>query len=375
MNPLHDHVLDRLDAYLDGTLSPADEAEVRRHCRACETCRAAFESLRGVPGKPGPGADRRSSPSHPGGRGRRFWRSFWMTWAAAAVVLGGVSVYYSTLKPTPYDLRVLGQSSWLPGSDAALHLRVLRHDGGAEPDVPVTVELARQGAGDNPRVQLASVKTGAHGEAVPRFRLPDWPDGSYRLEVTASPRGARSPETATRTIVMRHSWRLLASTDKPVYQPGQVIRHARAGAAAARSEAGRRPGHELLPDRPARQRRLPRRQADQPVRHRLGRLPDRRRGHRGQLPGRVPRRRYHGRRDGRGPALRPAAVQGRDFARSALLPARPADQGAQCRPITSSASRSRAARSRSRSRRPTSRRGRSRRSGSAPTPRARPRSS
>ena len=38
----------------------------------------------------------------------------------------------------------------------------------------------------------------------------------------------------------------------------------------------------LLPDRPARQCRLPRRQADQPVRHRLGRLPDRRRGDRGQ---------------------------------------------------------------------------------------------
>ena len=117
MNPLHDHVLDRLDAYLDGTLSPADAAEVRRHCRACESCRAAFESL----GAACPGnrtrlrPEDRASPSRPGGRGRRFWQSFWMTWAAAAVVLAGVFVYYATLEPSPYDLRVLGQSSWLTG--------------------------------------------------------------------------------------------------------------------------------------------------------------------------------------------------------------------------------------------------------------------
>ena len=63
-----------------------------------------------------------------------------------------------------------------------------------------------------------------HGEAAPRFKLPDWPDGSYQLRVAASPRGASRPETVTQAISVRHSWRLMASTDKPVYQPGQVIR-------------------------------------------------------------------------------------------------------------------------------------------------------
>ncbi len=232
MSPLHEHVLDRLDAYLEGTLSPADAAAVRRHCRVCESCRAAFESLGGEPGLgrrgaeegPGDGPTRRASPPYSGGRGRRFWRAFWMTWAAAAAIVTGIFFYYSTLEPSPYDLRVLGQSSWLTGSDAAVHLRVLRRDGRPEPGVPVAVELAGAGPGDGHRVQLASLKTGDHGEAAPRFRLPDWPDGSYRLQVTASPRGADRPETVTQTIALRHSWRLMASTDKPVYQPGQVIR-------------------------------------------------------------------------------------------------------------------------------------------------------
>jgi hypothetical protein len=96
---------------------------------------------------------------------------------------------------------------------------VLRHDGGTERGVPVTVELM----GGGRRVQLASLSTGDQGEAVPRFRLPDWPDGAYQLQVTASPRGGDAPERIERTVKLEHSWRLMTSTDKPVYQPGQVI--------------------------------------------------------------------------------------------------------------------------------------------------------
>ena len=146
-----------------------------------------------------------------------------MALAVAAVVLAGFHVYYSNLKPSPYDLRVLGQTAWLPGTDAALHLRVLRHDGGPEHGVPVTVELTSQGSAANRRVQLASLTTGDQGEAIPRFRVPDWPDGSYELQVTARPPGASAPETIARTVTLKHSWRLMTSTDKPVYQPGQVI--------------------------------------------------------------------------------------------------------------------------------------------------------
>jgi hypothetical protein len=220
MSPLHEHVLDRLDAYLDGTLSADDMAAVRRHCRACETCRAAFESVSGTSKTTAAGgwASPRSSSAR---RRIRFWPAFWMTWAAAAVIVSGLFTYYTTAEPTPYDLRVLGQSSWLPGSDAALHLRLLRKDGRREPGAPVTVDLADDRTGR--RVQLASLETGGHGEAAARFRLPDWPEGRYQLRVTARPRGAGRPEVVEKEIAVRRSWRLMASTDKPLYQPGQVI--------------------------------------------------------------------------------------------------------------------------------------------------------
>ena len=84
---------------------------------------------------------------------KRFWSFFWATLAVAAVVLVGFQVYYANLKPSPYDLRVLGQTAWLPDTDAALHLRVLRHDSGPERGVPVTVELTgRPGSAGGRRV-------------------------------------------------------------------------------------------------------------------------------------------------------------------------------------------------------------------------------
>ena len=78
---------------------------------------------------------------------RRVFAFFWLTLAVAAMVLAGFHVHYALLEPSPYDLRVLGQTEWLPDTEAAIHLRVSRHDGGSERGVPVTVELAGSGRG------------------------------------------------------------------------------------------------------------------------------------------------------------------------------------------------------------------------------------
>ena len=87
----------------------------------------AIPSVPGVPDRIGSHA----SPSFVvGGRfmiplSKRPWPFFWLTLAVAAVVLAGFHGYYVNLKPSPYDLRLLAQSTWLSGTDAALHLRML----------------------------------------------------------------------------------------------------------------------------------------------------------------------------------------------------------------------------------------------------------
>ena len=246
-----------------------------------------------------------------------------MALAAAAVVLAGIDFYCQTLKPTPYDLRVLGQTAWLPGSNAALHLRVLRHDGEPERGVPVACRVGRPSHARGPsRATGQPEDRRAMARPWRRFDCPTGP--MARISCGSPPaRRGRQPRDISRSVTIQHSWRLMASTDKPVYQPGQMI-HMR-GLALRRPDlkpvAGQTMTFSLTDPRGNVVFRDAK--ADQPVRHRLGRLPDRRRGNRGQLPGRLPRRRYDGRDDGRGPAIRPAAVQGRDLARSAVLPAGP----------------------------------------------------
>jgi hypothetical protein len=226
----HEHVLDRVNAYVERTLSRTDAAAVKQHCARCAFCRATLEVLaaerwtalrKGWGG--GLGLSRtpsRFSPRPPS-RGSQIGKFFWSTLAVAAVVLAGFHFGYASLKPSPYDLRVLGQTEWLPATDAALHLRILQHGGGRAPHgVPITIELTGPAPGQE--VRLASVTTGDHGAAAPRFRLPDWPDGDYTLKITAT--AGRTREQVSRTVSLKRSWRLMVSTDKPVYQPGQVIR-------------------------------------------------------------------------------------------------------------------------------------------------------
>ena len=62
-------------------------------------------------------------------------------------------------------------------------------------------------------------------ETASSFRIfPDWEDGDYELELVAHTGG--QAERLLRSVRLNRSWKLMLSTDKPVYQPGQTI-HAR----------------------------------------------------------------------------------------------------------------------------------------------------
>src|SRR5262249_31096091 len=74
-------------------------------------------------------------------------------------------------------------------------------------------------------VELVSFTTDADGTGQPRFDLPDWPGGEYRLTVTARTRG--EPEVITHRVTLRRPAQVMLTSDKPVYQPGQTI-HVRA---------------------------------------------------------------------------------------------------------------------------------------------------
>ncbi|HEY7155080.1 MAG TPA: MG2 domain-containing protein, partial [Gemmataceae bacterium] len=232
MSEINEHVADLVDDYLYALLSPGRAAEVERHCAACPTCQASLEDarrrralLQSVPPREASGqlidhTLRRISERDPKRRRRltRFFLGSVAALAACALCILGAQLYYSRLTPTPYDLVVLGQRNLLAAANSSLRVRLMdRVANNALAGVPVVVELN----GNGRSMELARFDTDARGVGQPRFQLPDWPDGEYGLVVTAQTPGAA--ETITRSVRLMRSWKLMLTSDKPVYQPGQTI--------------------------------------------------------------------------------------------------------------------------------------------------------
>ena len=189
-----DHVVAFVDDYLHKALSSMDAVYVERHCDSCRICKLALEdarkrfaALETLPAiEPSEQLiqstlqridvhDRRTR------KVRRWFLGVSLpAVAASALVIGILHLYYLNLTPTPYDLRILGQSKLLAGSMASLRIRLV--DRGA-PVAGATVDVELRGMGEN--VKLASFTTNAEGTGEPRFRLPDWADGDYTLTVRA----------------------------------------------------------------------------------------------------------------------------------------------------------------------------------------------
>ncbi|HWG45840.1 MAG TPA: MG2 domain-containing protein [Gemmataceae bacterium] len=229
----NEHVADLVDDYLHALLSPGRAAEVENHCTVCPTCQAALDEarrrravLQAVPpseasGQLLTGTLRRIS-EHDQKRRRRRTRFFvgsLAALAASALLLIGAQIYYHRLQATPYDLVVLGQRNLLAATNSSLRIRLMdRARNTTLAGVPVVVELR----GNGRSAELARFDTDAQGVGQPRFRLPDWPDGEYGLVVTAQTPG--NAEILARSIRLTRSWKLMLTSDKPVYQPGQTIR-------------------------------------------------------------------------------------------------------------------------------------------------------
>ena len=108
----------------------------------------------------------------------------------------------------------------MANSEASLRVRLVNHDNGRPLEgVPVQVDLADRKAGRT--IHLVNFTTDKWGSGSPRFKLPNWEGGEYQLQVSARPSFAR--ESIARTVKLRRSWQLMLTSDKPVYQPGQVI--------------------------------------------------------------------------------------------------------------------------------------------------------
>jgi hypothetical protein len=249
--PANDHVDALIDDYLHSLLSREEAHRVEQHCAVCPHCHRALDQgrqrlrlLHSLPPAEASGELVESTIDHVENHERsQRRRSRWLVsgvaigLAASVLLLLGLNLYYQQLSASGYDLVVLGQSQLFPSSTGALRIRLIdRTTSRPMPNIPVKVQMRRprDGHPTGETVQLASLTTDANGAGNPRIEVPDW-DGDCLLLVSADVAG--SPEVIAQRVQLKRSWKLMLSSDKPVYQPGQTIH--------LRSLALRRP--DLLP--------------------------------------------------------------------------------------------------------------------------------
>jgi uncharacterized protein YfaS (alpha-2-macroglobulin family) len=149
-------------------------------------------------------------------------RSLWVL-----LVLCGLLASRAEVGATdPFEVQILGQTTWAAGGPASL--RVVAWRPGQGPDltgpvagVPVTLTLT-PAESDNPRpTTLARGRTNPGGTYDACFDIPeDW-EGNYRLRVRLG-EGARAQEHEASVRIQKEA-RLFLTSDKPLYQPGQTV--------------------------------------------------------------------------------------------------------------------------------------------------------
>ncbi|MDP6627771.1 MAG: MG2 domain-containing protein, partial [Methanopyri archaeon] len=119
-----------------------------------------------------------------------------------------------------YDTIVLGQAAVQPGAPQAIRV-VARHVGTDKPrpDEAVKVYIAPK---DKPREKklMFEGKTNTEGSSAPKFVAPE-EEGTYTLIIESG------TDTHEATLTVKRKAKVLLSTDKPLYQPGQLV-HVRA---------------------------------------------------------------------------------------------------------------------------------------------------
>jgi hypothetical protein len=148
---------------------------------------------------------------------------------STAVAIGPRQAMKADGDISPLETQVLGQSQWLSGSTASLRVIVLNHNTGAALPAVVSIGLRPQPKDRETPAQPTSLyrgRTNRLGTLDASFAVPAVEPGAYELVigVAAKPVGddlVKQPLRITRRA------QVLLTTDKPIYQPGQVV-HLRA---------------------------------------------------------------------------------------------------------------------------------------------------
>ena len=235
---------DELNARLDaGKLTPAEDdspelkALLATYSRLQEAVpepdpglpQQLLHAIRRGEGDPGRQEDakaRRRERKVPVGLTRRWLVPAFHTLTILLVAFGFAALRWVDTLPTRVDDQqtiLLGQTRFVPDSDASLRV-VVQDLGRGEPigGALVRVSLIPTGSLGIPLFEGWTDETGS----LPvQFRVPAGVPGEARLVVETESEVGR--DTLEQPVIIQRDYRLLLSSDKPLYQPGQTV-HMRA---------------------------------------------------------------------------------------------------------------------------------------------------
>lgn len=149
----------------------------------------------------------------------------------AVAVLTAYSIFVATLEPDPQETLILGQARIASSCSSALRILVRnRISGRPVQHAKVTINLMRKGS---LIAKLGSFQTDAEGSLAEPIQIPDVTPGEYQLVVEAT--SSLGSDHVARQVQIHRPARILLSSDKPLYQPGQTI-HLRSLVANGRTQ-------------------------------------------------------------------------------------------------------------------------------------------
>ncbi|HSR32984.1 MAG TPA: MG2 domain-containing protein, partial [Anaerolineae bacterium] len=134
----------------------------------------------------------------------------------------GVTIYAIRLPENlgEQDTMILGQSQLIPGAPGVVHVQVQRHDN-AEPVAGADVKVSLKPREGGRAQVLYTGTTSADGRVAAAFTVPEVADPAQELIVET--RSELGRDALEQPVTVERSYKILLTTDKPIYQPGQQI--------------------------------------------------------------------------------------------------------------------------------------------------------
>ena len=139
-----------------------------------------------------------------------------------ALSLVGLVVYNETLpqRLSQHETIVLGQSQLVPGSTAAMRV-VVRDSRDASPLSGAGVKVLLRPAQGGAERAVFEGQTDADGTVPVSFVVPE--DAAAEETLVVETTSSLGSDRLEKPVTLVRTYRLLVTTDKPLYQPGQVI--------------------------------------------------------------------------------------------------------------------------------------------------------